>query len=76
MESFTTQDLIAELQAFHQPLAERREGGVTAGEYARAQGYTRKTARKRLNAMVDEGLLMKEQCKIPSGRECVYYKVQ
>jgi Fic family protein len=74
VESFTDLDLLEELQAYHQPLAERREGGITAGEYAKAQGYTRKTARKKLNAMVEEGLLVKEHCKIASGREFVYYK--
>ncbi|MHC4389530.1 MAG: hypothetical protein ACYSX1_13115 [Planctomycetota bacterium] len=74
MESFTDLDLLDELAQYHQPLAERREGGITAGEYGAQMGYTRKTARKKLNAMVDEGLLVKEHCKIPQGREFVYYK--
>jgi hypothetical protein len=36
-EEFTAEDLLEELQQFHSPISERREGGITAGEYAKAQ---------------------------------------
>ncbi|MHC4196084.1 MAG: hypothetical protein ACYSQZ_09150 [Planctomycetota bacterium] len=73
-EEFTAEDLLEELQQFHSPISERREGGITAGEYAKAQGCSRKTARRRLNEFVDEGLLIKERCKMLQGRVYVYYR--
>jgi hypothetical protein len=36
-EEFTAEDLLEELQQFHSPISERREGGITAGEYAKAR---------------------------------------
>jgi predicted transcriptional regulator len=74
VESFTDLDLLDELQRYHQPLAERREGGITAGEYAKAQGYTRKTARNHLKQRVADGTWYFEWCKHPQGKEMVFYK--
>ena len=75
-DTFTDLDLLDELAQYHQPLAERKPGGVTAGEFAERMGWTRKTARKKLNKRVASGEMVKELCKHPNGRVYVYYKVE
>jgi len=73
--AFTDLDLLAELQAYAPPgLSIRRDGGVTATEDAKAQGFSRRTARIHLNKLVDDGILLKERCKTATGSEFVYYK--
>ena len=78
MESdFTTEDLINELQAYHQPVADRRPGGVTATEWAEAQNISESIARKQLKQLAADGVLIKEHCRLaPRAMGYVYYKVQ
>ena len=75
MEEFTTQDLIAELQAYHQPTPERREGGVTISEWAKAQNISLRLATAQLDELVEQGVLVKEFARLSAqGRGFVYYK--
>jgi len=75
MEEFTTQDLIAELQAYHEPMPDRREGGVTISEWAQAQNISIRLAQKQLDELVERGMLFKEFARTsPQGRGYVYYK--
>ena len=75
METFTTQDLIAELQEYQQPIPDRREGGVTLTEWAKAQNISVRLAQKQLDEFVEQGKLIKEYARTsPQGRGFVYYK--
>lgn len=75
MESFTTQDLIKELQEYHQPAAPRREGGVTHDEWAEAQGISEPAARGQLKRLLVRGILEREWSLCGDGeRRFVYYK--
>ena len=75
METFTDQDLIAELQEFCPPMKERTEGGITRQEWAKAQGLDPRSAGNQLNKMVDKGLLWRERQRCEDGIvRLVYYK--
>ena len=75
MESFTTEDLIAELQEYYQPVPDRREGGVTRQEFAEAQNISIKMAGKLLEDLVTRGILVRETNRLgPSAKGYVYYK--
>lgn len=75
METFTTADLIAELQAHQQPAVERREGGITILEWAKAQGVSDTSARNQLTKMLDSGILFREWALCDDGfRRWVYYR--
>jgi predicted transcriptional regulator len=74
MESFTTQDLIAELQKFCKPAATRRPGGITVDEWAKEQGCSDETAGKQLRGLMDQGILEREWSVCEDGRRYVYYK--
>ena len=77
METFTDQDLIDELQKYHQPAQQRREGGVTQQEWARAQDIDPRTAGDQLNEMMDNGILCRKRQRCEDGRfRFVYYKVE
>ena len=76
MESFTTQDLIAELQQYHLAAAPRREGGVTIIEWAQAQGISDTAARKQLRKLMDEGVLEREWTLDGGNRMFVYYRIE
>ena len=77
METFTTQDLIAELQEYHQPIADRHPGGVTAYEWAEAQNISIKLARRQLKKLAADGVLVEEHCRLaPRSMGYVYYKVE
>ena len=74
-DTFTTQDLIAELQQHAQTAAPRREGGVTVAEWAEAQGISDTAARKQLNKLIKEGILEREWTISQNGtRMFVFYK--
>ena len=76
MESFTTEDLIAELQQHQQPAPPRREGGVTIREWEEAQGISDTSARNYLNKLVSKGVLEKVWTLCPDGqRRFVFYKL-
>ena len=76
MESdFTTEDLIQELQQYHQPIPDRRPGGVTVLEWAESQNISDKFARKQLRQLVADGVLVEEFCRLaPNAQGYVYYK--
>ena len=75
MEEFTTQDLIAELQAFHPPRPQFREGGLTIAAWAEAQNISEKSAAKELEIMQEEGTLFREWAQIKKhSLGWVYYK--
>ena len=75
METFTTQDLISELQQHQQPIVERQEGGVTHQEWADAQGVSDTAGRNQLKKMMSEGLLTREWQMCGDGqRRFVYYR--
>ena len=75
METFTTQDLINELQAHQQPIVERQEGGITIQEWAIAQGISDTAARMQLKKMVEAGVLFREWGMCDDGeRRLIYYK--
>ena len=76
MESFTTQDLIAELQQYHLTAAPRRDGGVTIIEWAQAQGISDTAARKQLRKLMDEGVLEREWTLDGGNRMYVYYRIE
>lgn len=74
-DSFTTEDLIAELQAYHQPMQDRRPGGVTRQEFADEQNCSTKHAKKMLEELVEQGILMVEFSRLaPNAQGYVYYK--
>ena len=74
METFTDQDLIAELQKFDPPI-EMRDGGVTQQEWAEAQGIDPSTACEQLRIFVKDGKLhrIKQRC-VDGLVRYVYYK--
>ena len=75
MESFTTQDLIAELQEYNPPRAVRREGGLTVVDWAEAQNISTRQALVELDKLVDDGALVKEWSWIKKHSVgWVYYK--
>ena len=75
MESFTTQDLINELQQYAQTATARREGGITHDEWAEEQRISDTAARKQLKKFRDEGILEREWTLCADGlRRFVYYK--
>ena len=77
MESFTTQDLIEELQQYQQAAAPRREGGVTCDEWAEEQQVSNTAARNHLKKFVAQGILERERCLCPDGqRRFVYYRFE
>ncbi len=77
MESFTTADLIAELQQYKQPAPPRREGGLTVHEWEEAQGISDTSARKDLNKLVSEGVLEKVWTLCNDGqRRFVFYRTE
>ena len=74
-ETYTTQDLINELQAHQQPIIERQEGGITHQEWADAQGISDTAGRSQLKKMMAEGLLTRELQMCNDGnRRYVYYR--
>ena len=77
MESFPTQDLIAELQQYAQTAITRREGGITHDEWAEAQQISDTAARKQLKKLDDRGILEREWTLCPDGRRrFVYYRTE
>jgi hypothetical protein len=77
MESvdFTTEDLLNELREYHQPVADRRPGGVTRQEYADGNNCSIKYAKKVLDELVADGVLVEEFNRLgPGSRGYVYYK--
>jgi predicted transcriptional regulator len=75
VERFTDLDLLEELQTYAPPgLSIRKPGGITSADWAEQQNTSRRTARKQLNKMVEDGLLIKERCKTETGSEYVYYR--
>ena len=76
MESFTTQDLIEELQQFHPPIPDRREGGITRDEWAEAQNISYEEAKKQLEGLVSDGVLVCEYSRLGlKSMGYVYYKI-
>jgi len=75
VESFTDQDLIDELLALC-PNYPPRHGGVTAKEFAAAQGIHIRNAYERLNRWVDDGTLVVELNMAGDNRRPirVYYR--
>ena len=74
METFTDQDLIAELQQY-QPPVETRTGGFTQAEWAKAQNVAVYVASEQLRAFVEEGKLRMVRQRCEDGRvRNVYYK--
>ena len=75
MESFTTQDLIAELQEYSPRIGPRREGGVTTAEWSEAQGgISDVAAGRQLKKLVANGILEREWAVIDGRKWWVYYK--
>ena len=79
-ETFTTQDLIAELQQHVQTAKPRRTNekgetcGVTHQEWAEAQGFSDTTARRQLKKLVEQGKYEREWTISQDGiRSWVYY---
>ena len=76
-DTFTTQDLITELQQYQQIAAPRREGGVTTQEWAESQPVSDTAARKQLQKLVARGILEREWNLCPDGqRRWVYYRIE
>jgi len=76
METFTTQDLIEELQQHQLTAVPRREGGVTINEWAQAQGVSETAARKQLNKLMTKGVLEREWTLDCGNRMFVYYRIE
>ncbi len=75
METFTTQDLIEELQQHQLTAVPRREGGVTIIEWAQAQEVSETAARKQFRKLMNKGILEREWTLDCGNRMFVYYKV-
>jgi len=72
---FTTDDLLNELAQYHQPIADRQPGGVTRQEYADRNNCSVKFAKKVLDGLVDQGVLVREYQRLgPSANGFVYYR--
>ena len=76
METFTTQDLIAELQQHVVTCAPRREGGVTIMEWAAARGISDTAARNQLKKLIARGILKREWTLDSGIRMWVYYRIE
>jgi predicted ArsR family transcriptional regulator len=80
-DTFTTADLIAELQQYQQTCVPRRTTekgeacGVTTVEFAAELGISETAARKRLKKLMAEGILESEWSIDGGSRMIVYYKV-
>lgn len=75
MEKFTTEDLIEELRQYHQPLADRKDGGITVQEWADAQNVSEKLAARQLKKLMEDGVLVREWSKQKAhSLGWVYYK--
>jgi predicted transcriptional regulator len=76
METFTTQDLIEELQNYLPTTPIRKEGeGITVQEWQDEQGIAEPTARRQLTRLVEQGVLTREKCKCADGEiRFVYYR--
>lgn len=76
-ETFTTADLIAELQALYPPIKDRPPGyGITAKEWQESQNlkYVRQ-ANEQLEKMRQDGVLDRDKMRCEDGRaRWVYYK--
>ena len=75
-DTFTTQDLIEELQQYQQPTPPRREGGVTIREWEEAQGISDTAARNQLKKLIDEGILERVWTLDGGSRLWVYYRIE
>ncbi len=74
METFTDQDLIAELQQY-QPPVENRTGGITQEEWSKAQNVDIWRASRQLNKFLEEGKVIVKRQRCEDGRiRNVYYK--
>ena len=76
METFTTQDLIAELQEYQLTAVPRREGGVTIAEWSEAQEVSETASRKQLWKLVTKGILEREWTLDGGNRMYVYYRIE
>ena len=76
METFTTQDLIAELQEYQQTAVPRREGGVTIAEWSEAQEVSETASRKQLRSLMTKGVLEREWTLDGGNRMYVYYRIE
>ena len=74
-DTFTTEDLIAELQEYTQTAAPRREGGVTIAEWSEAQGVSDTAARNQLKKLVIRGIL-ERVWTLDGNRMWVYYRIE
>ena len=73
--SFTTDDLVNELQEIYPVLPERRPGGVTVYDMSRAWKIGYRHAYNRLRELESKGVLYSEICKGEHGRGVtVFYK--
>ena len=74
-ETFTTQDLIAELLAEDPKITKRREGGVTHQEWAIAKGVSDTAGRNQLKKKMAAGKMTREWEMCNDGqRRFVYYR--
>ena len=74
METFTDQDLIAELQKYDPPV-EMRTGGFTQQDWADAQNISISVACDRLSKKVKAGILINKRQRCEDGIvRLVYYK--
>ena len=74
METFTDQDLIAELQQYEPPV-ENRTGGVTQKEWSVVQNIDVWAASRQLNKFLEEGKVIRKHQRCEDGRiRNVYYK--
>ena len=77
MESieFTDEDLRNELEQFYPAIRERRPGGFTQEEAAKAWNVDVRTAGHRLSSLLKKGVFTRERAICEDGRKrFVYYK--
>ncbi len=72
-EEFTTADLIDELQAYVGG-GEREPGGVTACEWAKAEGVSENNAGTTLGKLFKAGKLTRRKYRVEGRAVFVYYK--
>ncbi len=72
---FTEEDLRNELEQFYPVIKERRPGGFTQEEAAKAWNVDIRTAGHRINALLKKGVFTRERAICEDGiKRYVYYK--
>jgi hypothetical protein len=73
VETYTDQDLLADLLS-SDPVLPERQGGITVREYAHARHISNTVASEKLLTLYRDGKLTRQYCQVNGQRMLVYYK--